>query len=95
MSDNENFQVHFGNGDKIVTVGTADGRPAVFVQPTDNPGVPGEAAPVESLDSLAPGEWVMTFPTHEHAYSVCAALQGVSVEALERRAKHQQEAVEQ
>lgn len=87
--DKGNFSVHFGYGDKIVTTGTADGRPAVFVQPTDSPGVPGEAAPVDPLDALAPGEWVMTFPTEEHAYAVCAALQGISVETMRERANNQ------
>lgn len=69
---------HFGKGELVVSRGKYGNNPAVFVSPVQNgPGVVGEHPGDREPDCdpyLRPGEWVMTFPTHEQAAWVCKAL---------------------
>lgn len=77
--------VAFGSGDKVVEVGTYDGKPAVFVAPAEPAGTPGELAwPTTGEDRhrLVPGEWLMTFPTEEQAHEVAGALCGRPLKKL-------------
>lgn len=69
----------FGRGDKIVRLGTYGDAPAVFVQPADHPGVPGELVPKDQQtpgNYLSPGEYVMTFPTEDQALAVANSICG-------------------
>lgn len=55
--------IEFGAGTIIIGRGSYDGKPALFLEPAEVPGVPGAIVPrdVQSGNDLAPASTVLTF----------------------------------
>lgn len=68
--------IRFGVGLLVVDTGKFQGVPAVFVAPVKEAGKVGASAAHldHPLDTLQPGEFVLTFPTEQQAQSVADAL---------------------
>lgn len=79
--------LEFGTGKFVVDTGTFKGQPAVFIANAAQPGTVGASSAREGhpLDSLQPGERVLTFPTDAQAKAVADALCNSAAAACQGR----------
>ncbi len=74
-------QLAFGHGTLVVSVGSLNGQPAVFIAPAKMPGAVGQEADRENVpkNAMADGEIAWTFPTDAQAQVVADAICGVAL----------------